>query len=100
MPSALEAAEKNPKIQILHKHTGKKAFEIAKSMFKTDDAWTEQFTSYQKSHAYAFLYSRLLRKNKVIGIKLIISPDSVLGEEFSYKKGMDLYEATLDESRG
>ena len=64
-------------------------------MFKADDNWAEQFTSSQKSHSYAFLYSRHLIKNKVIGIKLIVSPDSVLGEEFPYENGMKLYEAAL-----
>lgn len=88
----LEDAEQNPKIQILYKHTGKKAFEIAKSMFKTDEAWASQFTASQKSHAFAFLYSRMLIKNKVIGIKLILGKDSVLGEEFPYEKGMKLYD--------
>jgi hypothetical protein len=100
MPSALakevlETAEQNPKIQILHKHTGKKAFEIAKSMFKADEAWASQFTSSQRSHAFAFLYSRMLIKNKIIGVKLIIGKDSVLGETFPYEKGMNLYEAAL-----
>lgn len=77
----LEDAEQAPKIQILYKHTGKQAFEIAKSMFKAD-----QFTASQKSHAFAFLYSLVLIKNKVIG------KDSVIGEEFPYEKGMELYD--------
>ena len=91
----LESYEQNPKIQVLHKHTGKKAFLTAKAMFKADESWADQFTPSQKSHAFAFLYSRLLIKNKVIGIKLIIGSDSVLGEEFPYEKGMELYDAAL-----
>lgn len=102
MPSALakkvlEDAEQNPKIQILYKYTGKKAFHIAKSMFKADQPWSDQFTASQKSRAFAFLYSRMLIKNKVIGIKFIIGKDSVLGQEFPYEKGMKLYEAALTE---
>jgi hypothetical protein len=43
----LDDAEQSPKIQVLYKHTGKKAFDIAKSMLKADETWAEQFTSSQ-----------------------------------------------------
>jgi hypothetical protein len=76
MPSALarkvlEEVEKNPKIQILHTHTGTKAF--------------------------GFLYSKLLRKNKIIVYTLIIE-DSVISQRFSYEKGYTLYNEAVDKN--
>jgi hypothetical protein len=95
MPSALakemlERVEADPKVQILHKHTGAEAFRIAKHIFKADDAWAEQFTASKKSRSFGFLYSRHLRKNKILIYKLVIG-DSVLGESLPYDKGYKLY---------
>jgi hypothetical protein len=102
MPSALakevlEKAKAHPKTQILHQHTASEAFRIAKHMFKADDAWAEQFTASQKSHAFGFLSSRLLIKNKILVYTLIIG-DSVLGEKFPYDKGYKLYNEALDKN--
>lgn len=93
----LEEVEKNPKIHILHTHTGTKAFQIGTHMFKGDEEWEAQFSASQKSKAFGFLYSKLLIKNKIIIYTLIIG-DSVLGERFSYEKGYTLYNESVDKN--
>jgi hypothetical protein len=100
MPSALakkvlEEVEADPKVQILHKHTGAEAFRIAKHMFKADDTWAEQFTASKRARSYGILYSRHLRKNKILIYKLVIG-DSVLGESLPYDKGYKLYNEAVN----
>jgi hypothetical protein len=90
----LEDAEADSKTQILHKHTATEAFRIGKHMFKSDDAWAEQFTASQKSRAFGFLSSRLLRKNKILVYTLVVG-NSVVGEKFPYEKGYKLYNEAL-----
>jgi hypothetical protein len=99
MPSALakevlEDAGSDSKTQILHEHRATEAFRIGKHMFKGDDAWAEQFTASQKSRAFGFLSSRLLRKNKILLYTLVIG-DSVIAEKFPYEKGYKLYNEAL-----
>ena len=93
----LKEVKEDPKHQVLHTLKGKKALNAMKQvLFKEDPEskeamkWAGIWNEKEVRAALLIVYSRLLRKNKVIIITLIIGDDAVLGEKLTYEKGMDM----------
>lgn len=91
---------KSPKVRIVRKLCGKKAFEGAKAVFfpegstKKAKKWAQKWSPSNIKRAKGFLYTRRLRKNKEYGFKLIsISKDgeSVIGQREGAKDGPAMF---------
>ena len=74
---------------IIKKYHGKEALDKIKKIFFDDkreaQKWSNGWNNYEKSKSLVFFY----QKDKKIGFKFIIG-DSVLGEQYDYKKGRDI----------
>lgn len=74
----LKSYEENPKVHILHKIRGAKAF--GQVMGVTEPAeWLATWTAAEKAAARGFLYTRKLRKNIRYGVKMV----ALYGKEYS-----------------
>jgi len=88
----------NPKIKVLKKFKGTKAINIAKLIFFPNDPlkgkkWLKNLTESEKRNAFAYFYSRLKIKNKIIVFLIIIGNEktgSVSGQKFDYDTGMKI----------
>ena len=89
----LKELQEDPKVQILHTLKGAKAVDAMKFVLFKDDyasAEAKRWSSAIKKPALFLCYSRLLRKNKVIIFQLVAGTEDVLGEKFTYEKGMKM----------
>jgi hypothetical protein len=80
----LKSYEENPKVQILRKIRGAKAFKAAAAATSAPPGWLDGFTEAQKRSARGFLYTRSLRKTMRYGFKLVTvreQEDIVIGQE-------------------
>lgn len=96
----IEECEDNDKTKILKIIYGKKAYNIAKYLFfyaqdKDIGTWGNHWNDYEKNTCVLIIYEYRLRVNKRIHIKLIIGREtsdyfSIVGEKYSYSRGIDL----------
>jgi hypothetical protein len=89
----LKSYEENPKVQILRKIRGAKAFKAAAAATSAPPSWLTSFTEAQKKSARGFLYTRSLRKTVRYGFKLITvreEEDIVIGQEVPEAAGDSL----------
>ena len=89
----LKELQEDPKVQILHTLKGAKAIDAMRfALFKDeyDSAEAKRWSSAIKKPAFFLCYSRLLRKNKVIIFQLVAGTEDVIGEKFTYEKGMKM----------
>jgi hypothetical protein len=80
----LKSYEENPKVQILRKIRGAKAFKAAAAASSAPPTWLASFTEAQKRSARGFLYTRSIRKTLRYGFKLVTKrgeEDIVVGQE-------------------
>ncbi len=90
----LKSYEENPKVQILRKIRGAKAFKAAAAATSTPPGWLTRFTEAQKKGARGFLYTRSLRKTVRYGFKLVAvreEEEIVIGQEVPEAAGKALH---------
>lgn len=86
------------KAKIFKIYKGRDALQKIKKLFFGDDIkeaskWTKKWNNYQKSKSIFIIYSYQKTKNKDIHFKFAIgdkADGSVLGQKYSYKKGMEI----------
>lgn len=89
--------QRNPKITIYKVIKGKKGFNLAQHMLNWDDEkvfdneWASKWTEQEKQNAIFIIFSKKIRVNDKIGIRLLIGNDdnfAVVGELHTPKKAL------------
>lgn len=96
----LDEISSDPKCKVLHTVKDGRAVKIMKEVLYKEESegleakkWADQWTPYEKRNAFLIVYSRKKIKNKEIIFQLLIGnkeTGSLLGERFTYKKGIEL----------
>ncbi len=97
----IDELKKNPKIQVLNMTKGVDAVNTMKEALfpynqEEGDKWSSQFTAAKKRVADLVVYSYMKRTKKIIIFNLLIGTKeegSLVGEQFTYEKGMKLMES-------
>jgi hypothetical protein len=89
----LSEYEANPNIQIQKVLRGMTAFETGQSFLFPNSisegtTWATRWSTSEKQGAVFFLYVRKKISSAVLGFKLIVGEDSILGEELPFEEGL------------